>query len=266
MNDLKPGFEILMDSRPMSRKGQRMLQAMVNYAPPGSAVSANYRGRHQGLMIYGAGDVLRNHNRLSHLAKGGRVIMWDIGYFDRDQSAMRMSIDSLHVNEQHLYRAPSSGRERQISLREDADPSGPILIIGLGRKSNVHLGLSHLQWELSAFREIVASHPNAKVAWRPKGPLAVPMLALPLRHGNSIEEALAGCSMVWCKHSNVAIDAIIAGVPVHCEDGAAFALINRHPQPTPDQRIDFLNRLGWFNWKPNEARQAWRWIIELLSS
>lgn len=254
-----------MDTRAMSRKGRRMLEAMVNYAPPGSTVSANYRGRHRCLMMYGAGDPVRNHNRLAQLARGGRVFMWDIGYFDRE-SSLRLAVDHPHVKEEHLYQAPASGREWEFTLRQDADSQGPILLIGLGKKSLPHLGLHQLEWELRALRDIKAQHPGSEVAWRPKGPLAIPLMALPMRHGCSIEQALSGCSMVWCRHSNVAIDALIAGVPVHCEDGAAMALLNRHPDPSPEQRSDFLQRLGWFNWRPNEARQAWRWIIELSSN
>ena len=36
----------------------------------------------------------------------------------------------------------------------------------------------------------------------------------------TIADVLNGCSVVVCRHSNVAVDACIAGVPVECEGGA----------------------------------------------
>ena len=80
-----------------------------------------------------------------------------------------------------------------------------------------------------------------------------------------IEEALKGKSLVVCRHSNVAIDACIAGVPVRCEDGAAFALYRDFERPTRDERLGFLRSLAWWNWKPSEAGEAWKYLISRLS-
>jgi hypothetical protein len=261
---MKPGCEILIDDRPMSRKGRRMLEAMRKWAPQGTLTSRVYVGQHRLLMMYGAGDAMRSAVRKKHLMAGGHVIMWDMGYFDREE-AMRLAIDHNHVSAEQLFKAPTTGREREVVLREDADPDGPVLLVGLGQKSLPHLGLQHLQWELQQLAQIRTLYPDRPVRWRPKK-YALPIDGTTMWVDCPIEEALLGCSLAWCRHSNVGVDAIIAGVPVHCEDGAAFALMQRHPQPTQTERHDFIQRLNWFNWKPNEASQAWTWINTLLSS
>jgi hypothetical protein len=72
---------------------------------------------------------------------------------------------------------------------------------------------------------------------------------------------MRGCSLVVCRHSNVAIDACIAGVPVECDDGAAFALYRNGPQPDENARREFLGRLAWWNWggtRPPRRGDSWR--------
>ena len=69
---------------------------------------------------------------------------------------------------------------------------------------------------------------------------------------------MRGARLVVCRHSNVAVDAVIAGVPVECEDGAAYWL--RDKPYTPEVRRDFLDRLAWWQWKPEECMKAWEFI------
>lgn len=81
------------------------------------------------------------------------------------------------------------------------------------------------------------------------------------RWGMPIDEALRGASLVVCRHSNVAVDACVAGIPVECDDGAAAALYRGNPNPTREQRAEFLRRLTFWEWRPDEAAQAWDWIL-----
>jgi hypothetical protein len=82
--------------------------------------------------------------------------------------------------------------------------------------------------------------------------------------GGDIKDVLRGCSLVVCRHSNVAIDACVAGVPVDCEGGAALALYAEHPQPTREHRVQFLQRLSWWQWRPSEARDAWQFVNRMI--
>jgi hypothetical protein len=143
-------------------------------------------------------------------------------------------------------------------LREDADQSGPILLIGIGAKSAVAYGDPH--WAIRKLSDLRHRYPGRAIAWRPKGRSATPFASLPLRHGMPIEDALRGCSLVACRHSNVAVDACVAGIPVECDAGAAHALYGRNASPSREDRIDFLRRLSWWEWGICDAPQAWQWI------
>lgn len=252
------GAEVLIDL-PMVRKGQRMLQALADTLPPDSVVSKRYAGQHRVLVLYGIGDRERQRIAHFHRSKGGRIVMWDLGYFGRDDGAMRLSIDSLHPTAEQLARSPAAGR-RTFNLREDANPAGPVLLVGLGDKSLNLYGLRPMQWERTALQAIRTAFPERRVVYRPKGKAQRHLAGVTVETGNSIEEALVGCSLVVCRHSNVAVDACVAGVPVRCDDGAAMALYGRGSQPAPAERLDFLHRLTWWNWSPDEASQAWRFI------
>lgn len=240
-----------------------MLQAMAKNAPVGSVVTSAYRGRHRMLMVYGAGQADRQAAIRRHQAHGGVVVIWDLGYWVRID-CMRLAINSLHPTAGQLALAPA-GQRRAHQLREDAREGGPVLLIGLGNKSAALYGLRWMQWENAALAKIKATHPGRQVMWRPKGRHAHQMPGTLLQHGMPIEDALRGCSLVVCRHSNAAVDACVAGVPVWCQDGAAAALYAGNPAPSQDQRAEFLRRLGWWNWAPSEAGQAWAWINNVIS-
>ena len=258
---MEHGAELLIDA-PMAQRGKRMMAALAEAAPAGSQVTRAYTGSHRLLVMYGVGLEQRMQAREQHLAKGGHVVMWDLGYWDREE-AMRLTVNSTHPTLQQMACAPATGTRRPVRLREDASADGPVLLVGLGHKSAAMLGYRTRQWEKNALRWIAQKHPGKRVLWRPKGRYAEPLAGTTLSHGTPIEQALQGCSLVVCRHSNVAIDACIAGVPVQCWDGAALALYENNPAPSREDRSEFLRRLGWFNWFPREAADAWHFVQRL---
>lgn len=259
------GCEILINDGTMSRRGRRMLEALIDVAPAGTVTSEYYRGRHRLLMMYGAGLESRRAALEQHRAAGGRVVTWDLGYWEREEGGMRLAIDTLHPTEAQLAMAPAEGTRHAVALREDAKEGGPILLVGLGSKSCALYGLRFMEWERVKARKLHQRFPDRRIFWRPKGKRAQHLLAgTQLRHGMPIEEALRGCSLVVCRHSNVSVDACIAGIPVECEDGAARALYRGNRVPSREERAEFLRRLGWFNWHPHEAAEAWRWIDKVV--
>lgn len=251
------GAEVLIGDGTMSRKGRRMLEAMLDTSPKGTIASARYAGNHKLLMMYGAGLDVRVKALQAHKAAGGTVAVWDLGYWDREESAMRLSIGSLHPTAEQLGMAPDGSRREHV-LRDDADPKGPTLLVGLGVKSGRLYGLQTMEWEKAQLPRL--QQLGRQILWRPKGRQSPHLPGTTLSKGMPIEEALKGCSLVVCRHSNVAVDACIAGVPVECEDGAAWSLYRHGPSPDREQRAEFLRRLGWWNWRPSEASQAWEWI------
>lgn len=252
--------ELLIDA-PMIERGHLMLAALAACRPPGVIVSKSYRGSKRLLVVYGVGRPDRFEIRRRHLAAGGRVAMWDLGYWNRHES-LRLSVDSLHPTAAQLAMAPDDSRPHPKVLREDANPAGPVVLVGVGRKTSVMLGVAPMAWEAARLAEINTRFPGRKVLWRPKGSKFDLLPGAALRHGMPIEDVLRGASLVVCRHSNVAIDACIAGVPAECEDGAARAVFT-DGMPSRAARLQFLGRLGWWNWAPAEARGAWKWMREV---
>lgn len=251
--------EILIDPG-MSQKGQRMLRAMVEAAPIPVSVGEFYRGRAEILMVYGNGHPVRRRWWVEHRRRGGRCVGWDLGYWGRDQQLMRMTVD--HDHPQRMLRPEPDFRwdAQGIDLREDA-ADGPAMVVGLGPKSCRALGLKYGEWERATITRL--QREGRRVVFRPKRETDV--LRGIENVSGPIEEALQGKSLVVCRHSNVAVDACIAGVPVQCEDGAAYALYSKGPAPTTDQRLEFLRSLAWWNWHATEAEEAWKYLISRLS-
>jgi hypothetical protein len=260
---MQPGAELLIDP-PFISRASAWLAALAK-ANPGAKVTRGYRGRHRLLVLYGVGHPVRARTAKIHLRAGGRVAMWDLGYWNRNES-MRLSIDRNHPTAEQLaandHRTP---RHRpKLAGEKSFDPDGPILLCGLGPKSCKHLGLTVGAWESQKVAELRLRFPDRTILFRPKpgnpfdkidGTRRAPI--------GPIEEALNGVSLVVCRHSNVAIDACVAGVPVECEDGAAFALYKDDPNPGEDARREFLARLAWWNWGNHEAVQAWRFMEDM---
>lgn len=248
-------------------RGRKMIQAMINAAPPGVRVhvSQECTRKHPVLMTYGLGHLVRHTWTNEHLAAGGRLIGWDLGYWNREDSIdfkMRLTIDADHPH--RLIRPMPADRLAKdgIRLREDANPDGPIVLIGLGKKQRAYKRFDGQEWERATLHRIREQFPDRRVVYRPKKEEEAPE-GLEIARG-PIDQALRGASLVVCGHSNVAVDACIAGIPVICDDGAAYALYKDCPNPTREQRQSFLESLAWWQWSPREAGQAWTFILEEL--
>lgn len=228
-------------------------------------LTQRYQGRSDWLVLFGVGHALHDRARKRQVERGGHAALWDLGYFGRakEEHFSRVSVDRDHP--QHLLdRAPldpARWEQFDIALREQADPAGPILLIGLGRKTRAYLGLE--TWEARALQSIERRYPGRRVLHRPKPKQDYPRLHCERDDRTPIETLLKGASLVVCRHSNVAIDATIAGVPFEAEDGAAMWLAAR--EFSAENRLQFLQRLAWFQWRPAEAAQAWRFVKGLAS-
>lgn len=247
----------------IGRRGRNIMQAMVDAAPEVGIrciVTQRYGNHAPLLMSYGLGHSGRRPQTQAHVAGGGKLIGWDMGYWDREVS-MRCTVDRDHVRampDMPLDRWQMTG----IALREDFDPRGPIILVGIGCKSRTQFGLNGQEWELRMLDSIRRAYPGRNVLYRPKKP---ERLAGCASVDGEIEDVLRGASLVVCRHSNVAVDACIAGVPVVCEDGAAVALygsdLRKPVSPDHAQRLKFLQNLAWWNWKPTEAVNAWKFLL-----
>ena len=257
--------EVLIDPE-MAKRGARMLDAMIAAAPMPVRVGKHYKGGTELLMVYGTGHPVRRQHWMQHKEAGGRVIGWDLGYWNREQQTMRLTID--HDHPQALIRPEDPGRfaTSGIVLRDDSKAAGRVLIVGMSAKANRANRIGRNQWESRAARLAKLDFPDRQIVFKTKRDTDPPLPAFQTLRG-PIEDALRGASLVICRHSNVAVDACIAGVPVRCEDGAAYALYGKKkPNPTAAERLCFLQSLAHWQYTPDEAALAWTHIIKKLKS
>lgn len=239
-----------------SLTARTILQAMAEAAAAdGYTVRATdrYTGCAPVLMLWGVGRPEHMAARATHLEAGGRAILWDMGYFGRGKhdAYVRVTLDHDHPWRDLDDTPPDPSRWGSfgIELREDFDPDGHIVLACLGRKSIESRGLHG--WNDRAHKRLMALYPGVRVVRREKP--SSRHATVPL-----ISEVLRGARLLYCLHSNCAIDAAIAGVPFECEDGAAWWLKQR--PYTPENRLDFLRRLCWWQWRCYEATEAWQFI------
>jgi hypothetical protein len=251
-----------------SDRGLKMIDALIAAAPEWATVRVNTTWRREGewLMTYGLGHLQRRHWTEAHQKAGGHVIGWDMGYWDRSKAVdacMRVTIDADHP---HAMIVPEPGDRfaaSRIQLREDYNEAGPIILCGLGSKQRRWKGLGRWEWENRTLGRLRKRWPDRRIVYRPKKPEDAPGDLKTV--SGDIEDVLRGASLVVCHHSNVAVDACIAGVPVQCEDGAAFALYSKGAQPSREERLAFLESLAWWQWKSAEAAMAWEFIRRKLA-
>lgn len=229
------------------------------------------------LVMYGMGGPDRLHIANKHVEAGGRLITWDAGYWERQLSdgerKYRVAFDGMH-SPYLVMKGGTPSEERwaqsRIKMLSSGSPDGHIMLVGNGPKSNAVVSQG---WSQAKAQEIRETFPNKKIIYRPK-PRRPPERGIDcdMVSSGAIESALADASLVVCRHSNVAVDACIAGVPVVCEDGAAACIYpNRledyKNQPDFKTRIEFLHRLAYWQWSTSECSKGivWPWLIKVLN-
>jgi hypothetical protein len=268
--------ELLIDPGKMAMRGQRMLHAMVNAAPAaGVKVEPRfqYRGDCDVLMTYGTGHPVRRPWWQKHRAAGGRCVGWDLGYWLHDTGTMRCTIDDDHPWRLIREEEPTRWERDGIELQELRRNCGPVILVGVTAKACRAHGYEAGAWERNKLRQIQRRWPGREVIFRPKrdhDPNVGRVPHVRTVTGGSIFDLLKGASLVVARHSNVAVDACIAGVPAVVEDGAARALftggMDNPTVPTREQRLQFLRSLAHWQYRPDEAALAWSYILNRLRS
>ncbi len=260
----------ILSFAPEARRTKMQLDAMHAAAPRDRvrvSRTATYKGGADWLMLWGAGSPARRAIVDQQLAAGGRVIAWDLSYWDR-ANAYRLSIDAPHPHASiaRRVRGPERWAAAGLPITAAWNPAGPIVIAGAGTKSKEQYGGEFLfEWESEQLALCRRRWPTQVVIYRPK-PFAKSTPMAPL------EEVLPGCALLVTYHSNAGIDAIRMGIPVVSPDGAAAAValraipFNHDPRPLEDAHARaFLEQLAWFQWTPPEAPATWAFLLEELA-
>lgn len=192
----------------------------------------------------------------------------DLGYWQRD-SYYRLAVNGWSP-ERYVHAGLPADRFGRLGLRVKPWRSGgSVVVAGSTAKAVRDHGLAYGEWERQAIRRLRAL--GLDVIYRPKpndmGARALEGLQPDRR---PISEVLATAGGWVTHHSNSAIDALLAGVPAHCETGAAASfsvpLEAMADPPRLDGREQFLADVAWLQWTLDEMRSGdcWAHVRTLL--
>ncbi len=249
--------------------GRRILQAIFA-ASPAAGIEARkvdrYIGNAEVLVMWGVGAPGRSQIRDRHVKAGGHVLLWDIGFFKRCKiyGQCKVSINDDYATRWLDRTEPKPDRWERVKLTLDDvhDPKGHIVLAGVGPKQHAYMAGKIDHWERNKLDELRRRFPGRRIVYRPK-PMR-PFVPLPCETDNEspIADVLRGAALAVCMHSNVAIDAVLAGVPFESEDGVSTWL--RGKPYTTETRLDFVRRIARWQYRQSEMVEAWKFLRGII--
>jgi hypothetical protein len=260
--------EVLI-SPELNLTGRNMMLAIAATAPKAGVearVRTFYLGDCDWLALWGVGGGGRSAMRDRHVSSGRPVALWDMGFFNRAKMTgyCKASLDDDYCTGWLDRTEPDRARWEAlgIGLREDWNPEGHIVLAGIGPKQHTYIGKVIEGWEMRKLAELRQRFPGRRIVYRPKpGRRYVPIRGVETDAESNIDDVLRGASLTVCMHSNVAVDAIIAGVPFESETNVSTWLQGK--PYTPEVRLDFLRRLARWQYRASEATEAWRFLLDI---
>ena len=135
-----------------------------------------------------------------------------------------------------------------------------IIIAGSSAKSAQLHGMKYMEWETRKAQEFLAK--GLEVVYRPK-PKDAFKRPIPGCGYDLGPLDFSDCLALVTHHSNVALDALVNGVPVYCETGAAsvmnFDLSQIECPWIPEGREQFLWDCAYLQWTLEEMRSGECW-------
>jgi hypothetical protein len=239
--------------------------------------SLSYRGRpeHDVAIFYGLAAGLDRLFR-DYRDRGLNAVYIDLGYWGRRKRTRFDGYHKLVVNSRHptdyfqrRKHSPDRFAAHQVAIQPWRSSGDHILLAGMSAKAAAAEGMLPHVWEretIAYLRELT----DRPIIYRPKPNWtdAKPLAGATFDRETPLEQALTNCHAVVTHHSNVAVDALLAGVPCVCLGGVASLLSGKIDQietlPTPDGREQWAADLAWTQWSVEEmqAGEAFRYLID----
>jgi len=193
----------------------------------------------------------------------------DLGYWHRD-AYYRFAVNGWSPDRYVGQGLPATRFERLgLRIRPWRTGGREIVVAGSTAKACTDHGIGYQEWERKVIAQLQGC--GRPLAYRPKpNDLAAGPIAGAALDRRPVSEMLASAYAVVTHHSNTAIDALLAGVPVHCETGAAAAFSVPLDQIAAasllEGREQFLFDVAWLQWTLEEMRtgECWKHLRQYL--
>lgn len=222
-------------------------------------------------VFYGYDRTMRGIFR-DYREAGLPVVYIDLGYWGRREGGQVIGFHKVSVNDRHptayfRNRRHDGSRARRFGIEIRPWRQGRnILLAGMSAKSAESYGMTPAEWERKAIAALrkATDRPilyRPKPSWKEARPLAGSLFA-PRR--GPIDDQIENCHAVVTHHSNVGVDALIAGVPVFTIDGVASVMgigdIGKIESPIyPEGRDQWVDDIAWCQWHNDEMRSGACW-------
>lgn len=214
---------------------------------------------------YGWKPVMRGaHQRWPEI-----VLHVDLGFWSRDKFMKLALGDRWSPLVDHDY-DDSRLRMHGVKIEPNRKPGKRVLVCGMSAKAAGTWELQPEQWEQRTIKRLVVA--GATVTYRPKPTWhqARPIKgAAEFDRGTDIKQALARVDAVVSHHSNAAIDALAAGLPIYVETGIAKSLSVATIEdavgaeaPDLETRARFLRQVAFHQWTLTEIAEG-TWLNPL---
>lgn len=198
-----------------------------------------------------------------------KAVYVDLGYWGRREGGRFAGYHKIAINSRHplpfLMRHPlphDRFARFGLKLEEPRPPGRHILLAGMGDKGAMAEGYRPEQWERSAIAKLRA-FTDLPIVYRPKPSWKT---ARPIEgttfspRSVDVADELENCYAVVTHHSNVAVEAVLAGIPVYCEAGVARCFsVGKLEELVDPWRFAGFNRTAREQWAANLA--YWQWSV-----
>jgi hypothetical protein len=198
----------------------------------------------------------------AYLARHPQYVYADLGFFVRE-THYRICVGGWSPHEYVRAGLPDTRfKSYGLEVKPWRKSGENIVIAGASGKSAATHGVRHNEWERLMSKRL--QDIGRPIVFRPKqtDPYKSPIGGTIYDEG-PLDRTLANAWALVTHHSNTAIDALIAGVPVYCETGAGAAfscgIDEIADPPLPEGREQFLADVAWLNWTLDEMRSGECW-------
>lgn len=207
---------------------------------------------------------------------GRKAVYIDLGYWGREHGGKLYGYHKFAVNARHptaYFQNRSHPPDRANFLGIKAKPwrkdGRHILIAGMGPKAATFEGLQPEEWERQAL-ETLRKHTERTIIYRPKPSWDAPqgLMGTVFSHRKQpLNEVLLDSFAVVTRHSNVAVDGLVEGIPAFCMEGVASVkglqdLTKIETPAYPDGREQWVNDIAYQQWSLSEMGEGlpWRYL------